>query len=195
MLRFGAFCKPPPMRRVWGCLILVLLGGCIVEAPGGERAAAAGRAKAVVKDVPPLNVNNGANLGDKVQIVGAQIVPGRGVPGERVKMTLFFKVLDALETDYQVFVHLDDVDGRGERLNADHPPAGGAYPTSQWKKGETVKDEFTIAIPSGAAGRGYNLFVGLWDRQTDARLLLKNPDAVRSDGNNRVLIAQLPIAQ
>jgi hypothetical protein len=41
--------------------------------------------------------------------------------------------------------------------------------------------------------RGLNLYVGFWDPKTDARLTLSNADKVRSDGNNRILIAQIPV--
>jgi hypothetical protein len=94
-----------------------------------------------------------------------------------------------------VFVHIEDPEGRMERLNADHKPANGLYPTTQWKVGETVKDEFNIALPAGASARAINLWVGFWQPQTDARLQLKNTEAVRNDGRNRILLVQVPVAQ
>lgn len=169
-----------------------LAGGCIVEAPTGEKPAPE-KARAVIAQVPATTVQNGANLEDKVEIVGATFSPGQVMPGETVRVTVFFKVLDQLEGDYMVFVHAEDADGRSDRINADHRPAGGAYPTNQWKKGETVKDEFSIYVPPGMPVRGLNLFIGLWEPKTDQRLKLKNPDKVRSDGNNRILIAQIPV--
>jgi hypothetical protein len=82
-----------------------------------------------------------------------------------------------------------------ERMNLDHKPAGGLYATTQWKTGETVKDEFSLAVPSGASPRAINLWMGLWDPRTDARLPLKNPEAVRNDGRDRIMLAQVPVAQ
>jgi hypothetical protein len=57
-----------------------------------------------------------------------------------------------------------------------------------------VKDEFNIALPAGAPSRAINLWVGFWQPRTDTRLVLKNPDAVRNDGHNRILLVQVPVA-
>jgi len=170
-----------------------LLSACIVEAPGG--ASPNERRQAVVNQVPPLTVRNGANFEDKVELVGATVQPGRIAPGEGARVTAFFKVLKPLEEDYMIFVHLEDADGRAERLNVDHKPAGGLYPTTQWKPGETVKDEFGITLPPGSSSRAFNLWIGFWDQKTDERLQLKNPDAVRNDGRSRILLVQVPVAQ
>ncbi len=182
------------MRRPSLFALLVpaaLLSACIVEAPGG--ASPNERRQAVVSQVPALSVRTGANFEDKVELVGATVQPGRIAPGEAARVTAYFKVLKPLEEDFMIFVHVEDAEGRMERLNVDHKPAGGLYPTTQWKVGETVKDEFNIVLPPGASARSLNLWVGFWQPQTDARLQLKNPDAVRNDGRNRILLAQVPV--
>jgi len=168
-----------------------LLSACIVEAPGGSSPNA--RRQAVVSQVPPLSVKSGANLGGKVELVGATVQPGRVAPGEAARVTAFFKVLAPLEEDYMVFVHVEDAEGRMERINIDHKPAGGLYPTTQWKAGETIKDEFNLHLPPGASARTLNLWVGLWEPRGDSRLQLQNPDAVRNDGRHRILLAQVPV--
>lgn len=170
-----------------------LLAGCIVEAPGG--ASPAERRQAVVEKVPPLQLKSGAILGGKVELVGATVQPGRVTPGQPARVTAYFKVLEPLDADYLVFVHVEGADGRMERLNIDHKPAGGLYPTPSWKPGETVKDEFTVLLPATAQARALNLWLGLWDPNTDERLPLTNPDKVRHDGRNRILLAQVPVAQ
>ncbi|MFP2930336.1 hypothetical protein ACLESO_35100 [Pyxidicoccus sp. 3LG] len=173
---------------------LLLVGSaCIVEAPGG--ASPQERRAATVAQVPPLSLRNGANLGGKVELVGATVQPGRIAPGDQAKVTLYFKVLQPIEDDYLVFVHVEDPEGRMERMNVDHKPAGGLYATSQWKPGETVKDDFTIYLPSGAQARSLNIWLGLWEPRTDSRLRLTNPDAVRNDGKDRILLGQVPVAR
>lgn len=171
----------------FSCVALVLLAACIVEAPGGDKSPQ--RAP-----VPPLSSTIGANLDGKVELSAAQVTPGRIAPGEEGTVTLYFKVLDAIDKDYLIFVHVEDAEGRSLRLNLDHRPAGGTYPTTQWRKSETVKDEFSLRIPPGISAKRLNLWAGLWEPQGDVRLSLRNPDRVRNDGNNRVLVAQLPLA-
>ncbi|MCK8497126.1 hypothetical protein ACJ2CR_37720 [Myxococcus faecalis] len=173
--------------------VLLLASACIVEAPGG--ASAEQRKAATVTQVPALSVRNGANLGGKVELVAATVQPGRLTPGERAQVTLYFKVLQAIDEDYLIFVHVEDAGGRMERMNLDHKPANGMLPTSQWKPGETVKDEFSIYLPADANPKALNIWLGLWDPRTDTRLALTNPDAVRNDGKNRLLVAQVPVAR
>src|SRR5262244_2100928 len=175
----------------FGTFLLIGALGCIVEAPGGDKSPE--RARAVVAQVPPLTLKSGANLDGKVELVGGSIQPGKLVPGEQARVTVFFKVLEELDQDYTVFVHAEDADGRVQRFNIDHRPASGGYPTTQWRKGETVKDEFSIALPLNYAARRLNLWIGLWEPVSDTRLRLRNPESVKNDGNNRILFAQVPI--
>jgi len=163
---------------------------CIVEAPSGEKSPE--RAQGVAQ-VPPLSVHGGANLDGKVELAGGSVEPGKLVPGEQAKITVFFKELESLDQDYTVFVHAEDADGRMQRFNLDHRPAGGSHPTTQWKKGETVKDEFSITLPPSYSSHRLNIWIGLWEPLTDTRLRLRNPEAVKNDGSNRVLLAQVPI--
>jgi len=132
-------------------------------------------------------------LGGKVELARASIQPGQILPGDQVKVTVFFNVLDRLDKDYMVFVHVEDGDGRAERMNLDHRPIGGTYPTTLWKKGESLKDEFQIYLPPGSRSHALLVWIGFWDPVSDTRLPLKNPDAVRNDGKDRILLARIPV--
>lgn len=169
---------------------LVLLTGCIVEAPTKEGVQGSAPRPA---PAPPAEAKSGANFGDKVELVNAIINPGRGVAGEGVRATLNFKVLNKLDRDYMIFVHVEDVDGRTDRLNVDHSPR--AKPTSQWEPGEVVKDEFDIPIPPGMPVRGLSLAMGFWDPKSDERLPIKNKDQVPNDGRDRLFVLKFPVIQ
>jgi hypothetical protein len=174
-------------------LIAAFTSGCIVEAPSAEKGTSKQGRAVVVTKVPPLSVTSGARLDDKLELMGATVTPGRVLPGETFKVSAVFKVLAPVETDYMVFVHVDDADGRTDRINVDHRPAGGAYSTDQWKKDEMVKDEFSVYVPPGMNARRLLLFVGLWDPKTDSRMKVTNPEAVRTDGKDRILLAEIPV--
>jgi hypothetical protein len=178
------------MKRAFLMLWAGLSAACIVPAPSSEKAPERQKAAA---PAAPIEVRNGAIFEDKVELVGATLSPGRVAPGEALRVTAFFRVIEEIPDDYMIFVHVEDVDGKVDRLNADHSPVQGTYPTSKWKKGETVKDEFTIYVPPGMPVRGLNLLIGFWDPKTDQRMKLKNVDAVRHDNNNRILLAQVPV--
>ncbi len=182
------------MRTALFAAVLVFAGSaCIIEAPAGDSKSAVDRARAAAPPVPPLQVKNGANLEDKIEVVGATVTPGAFLAGESVKVSAFFKVNQAIDKDYMIFVHVEDVDGKMERLNVDHHPGGGMYKTSMWKVGETVKDDFQVYIPPGSGARGINIYFGFWHPETDSRLKLLNPNDVRNDGSNRILLAQVPV--
>lgn len=177
--------------------VVSLASGCIVEAPGSNNvsgAAAAAPPKTTIINAPPTTLKLGANLEDKIELVSAQIDPGSALPGEMVKVTTTYKVKEPLAQDYMIFVHVEDPDGRQQRMNYDHPPAAGR-PTSDWKKDETVTDTFTMQVPAGSGLRSLNVYLGFWHPGTDTRLKLSNPQAVRNDGSNRILIATVPVRQ
>lgn len=180
-----------PFTRMRHALALVSLLGilpaCIVEAPTSSKP----MPPSVRTQVTPVAVKNGAVLGDLAELVGATFAPPSVSPGDSTRVVLVFRAIKPTTDDWQVFVHVEDAEGRGERLNADH---GLRVPTSTWKPGEVVQDEFALTLPPGWRSRAVNVFVGLWLPATSARMKVKNPETVRTDGSDRVLLAQLPVA-
>lgn len=175
------------MRRALSLVsLLSILPACIVEAPTAGKSPAA----ASPGQVKPVPVKNGAVLGDLAELVGATFAPPSLNPGDATRVVLVFRVIKPSTDDWQVFVHVEDSEGRGERLNGDHPLR---VPTSSWRVGDLIQDEFAITLPAGWRTRAVNIFVGLWLPSTNARMKVKNPEAVRTDGNDRVLLVQLPV--
>ncbi len=179
------------MRLLLGAVTLVL-AGCIVQAPTSEGTQVSARA---LPPSPPVEVKSGANFGDKVELLSVMLSTGRGVPGETVKVLASYKVNAAIDADYTIFVHVEDVDGRVDRINVDHTPGRGSLPTSKWKVGDIVRDEFDIPIPPGYPVRGLNVMLGFWDPRTDARMKIINADQVRTDGRDRLMVANFPVVQ
>src|SRR5215212_3994990 len=108
------------MTRAGLVVMMLAAAGCIVPAPTSEKAPE--RQKVALAPATPIEVKNGANFEDKVELVGATLAPGRVAPGEALRVTAFFRVLDEIKDDYMIFVHVEDVDGKVDRLNADHAP-------------------------------------------------------------------------
>ncbi len=179
------------MRALPSLLVVALTAfGCIVPAPTQEGTQ---QQKPRPPAGPPQEFKSGANFGDKVELVSTIIAPGSAVAGDTVRVALNFKVTAAMDTDYMIFVHVEDVDGRVDRLNVDHAPVRGTRPTSKWQVGEMVRDEFEIPVPPQMPVRGLNVLMGFWDPKTDARLPLVNKDQIPNDGNNRIMAARFPI--
>ncbi len=201
MQRWPLYNAPVMRARILTSLLLASAStACLVEAPG-SRVPGSGEpamnAETLVANSAPSRVENGANFEDKLEVVDVVFNPGRALPGEAVQVTARYRVLEKIPQDYLVFVHAEDVDGKLERMNFDHPPARGTRPTSTWEKGDVIEDTFVVNVPAAASQelRGLNLWAGFWHAQTDTRLALKNPDKVRNDGRNRILLGTLKVGR
>ncbi|HEY1332723.1 MAG TPA: hypothetical protein VGF31_00625, partial [Myxococcaceae bacterium] len=109
------------MRRAFALVsLLSVLPACIVEAPTSDKSAPASQAAGARAQVKPVPVKNGAVLGDLAELVGATFAPPSLTVGDSTRVVLVFRAIKPSTEDWQVFVHIEDAEGRGERLNADH---------------------------------------------------------------------------
>ena len=138
---------------------------------------------------PPADATPvGAIFGNSAELLAYKLEPPAMVPGQRAKLTLYWRCKAEMDA-WHIFVHLDDATGSGERIHAEHDPAGGRFPTDAWKPGDLIADSFFF-IP----GRNpLFLFLGLYS-QGENRLTMNTPGRGRDDGNNRLLAGLLPIA-
>ncbi len=171
-------------------LLAFLSFGCIVEAPSGDKQAPGASAAAARPGSRPAGVRNGAVFDGKVELLAASFNPPVLTPGDVSEVKLYFRVLQPLPEDWEIFVHAEDPEGKVQRTNFDHAPVGGRRPTSSWRPGETIEDTFSVGLPAGRTQRGMDLWVGFWLPRTDGRLTVRAPEGVRTD-NNRVLLARL----
>jgi len=111
-----------------------------------------------------------ANLGGQVKLLGYNIESGFR-PGDGIHLTLFWNTLRKVEKNYTVFVHLID-EGGNMRGQKDNPPVDGFYPTTQWEKGEIVRDQYDLIISPDARPGDYRLEVGMYLAETGERLAI-----------------------
>jgi hypothetical protein len=136
---------------------------------------------AVLTDVPEAQHTVGANYEDRVELVGYDLVlPGGDSvgAGQRFEVTWYWRVLGEAPSGYEVFVHID---GHGLRLNGDHVPVGGRYPTKLWEKGDVIVDTQALTVPANYPIGDYAMHVGLFSGSK--RLEVKSGP---NDGGNRV---------
>jgi hypothetical protein len=129
----------------------------------------------------------GAVFGNSVELLGYKLEPSALTPGQRVRLTLYWRCRAEMEA-WHIFVHLDDATGTGERIHAEHDPAGGRFPTEAWKPGDLIADSFWFVPGHGAL----LLFLGFYS-SGETRLTLTSPGRGRDDGNNRLLAGVLPL--
>ncbi len=105
-------------------------------------------------------------LGGKAALIGY----GIDFTAERqLTVTLFWQALAEMEEDYTVLFHLVDEDGELV-TQRDGQPNGGLTPTSIWKAGEVIRDEYVISLPTAPQEGHYSVRIGLYDLRTMERL-------------------------
>lgn len=140
-----------------------------------------------------------SRLGDGIQWLGYDLSPEGGCrllltekgkaaliaqgPGScTIHLTLYWHDLELVNADYTVFAHLLGPDGQIVDQQ-DGQPQGGAFPTTAWFPGDTIADERTLVLPSGATPGKYELEVGLYLLETLERLPAYDADGQRWPGD------------
>lgn len=170
------------------CLVVVaLLATACIERPQTARGKAAQVDRTKLTDVlyalaPTPQVPVGAVFGDAIELVGYDLDPAKPAAGQPVKVTYWWRAVGTVDDDWQVFVHLEDETDANPRRLADHFPADKRFPTSAWREGDVIKDEWSFTLPKNP-GR-IQLWTGLYIAQQ--RLDLSRAGRGRSDSANRV---------
>lgn len=108
-------------------------------------------------------------FGDQVLLLGYDVIPTRE---NQLSVILTWQATQILNTNWSVFAHLLDSDGK-IIAQADSQPRGGSYPTTVWDVDEIVNDALILSIPD-TTGQAFELAVGLYDPETGNRLLISN---------------------
>lgn len=112
----------------------------------------------------------GARIGGSLVLVGADLSGESVEAGGMVTITLVWQTEEKVPSNYTVFIHLLDAEGR-MAAQADAPPLAGEYPTSWWAPGEVIRDPHVLPLPTDLRPGPYLLQVGLYDWAADERLV------------------------
>jgi len=125
-------------------------------------------------------------VGDFAALVGYAVEPTSALPGETLRVTLYWQATAAPSEDYTVFVHLLD-EAETLRSQGDGPPMGGDYPTRLWEPGEVIADRHAVTVQADAPPGRYRLAVGLYRLADGLRLPVWDADGVPQPGERVVL--------
>lgn len=127
-------------------------------------------------------------FGDQMRLAGYEVEYDSPRPGSTVRVRLEWEVLQAMDRDWSVFIHLNDpVLGR-PIAQRDMYPGAGLRPTSFLQPGQRLVDEYVLTIPTTAiAPADLEVVVGLYDYHTEERLKT-------ADGRKAVQLGVLPLA-
>lgn len=129
-------------------------------------------------------------LGEKLALIAHQI---QADPASRTaSLRLTWQALAPMDKDYVAFVHVVGADGQIV-WQVDRQPRDGAYPTSLWDVGEIIEDEVSIQVPQDAGAHAYGLHLGVYDPDTEERLLAFDPFGRRLKDD--IIVLALPRSQ
>ncbi len=133
-----------------------------------------------------------AKFRDQMQLQEYALDEGPLRPMDVLHISLSWRSLEPLGTDYTAFVHLIDGD---ERVWAqrDSQPVGGSRPTSSWEPGEEIRDNHGLALPPDIPAGEYQLELGLYDATTGQRLPLLTSQG--NIGDDRVLVGPVVVVR
>jgi hypothetical protein len=97
--------------------------------------------------------------------------------GDILTFSLLWRVEEAVEEDYTVFVQLLDQSGRLEG-QIDRVPVGGFRQTSTWKPGEVIADHYGLELPQDLAPGHYQLIAGLYLPASGERLVVSDAGGI-----------------
>ena len=101
------------------------------------------------------------NFGGQIELTGYDMDRRELLPGEILNLTLYWRAIGPVPTNYSVFSH---VRGLGETLWAgqDAWPQQGAAPTAGWREGEIIVDRYELTLQAETPPGLFDVEVGLY---------------------------------
>jgi hypothetical protein len=121
------------------------------------------------------------DFGDQIRLVGAEALPETvSLPAEGetpLEITLYWRALRELETNYSVFLHLDAPNGQTFATTDEANPED--IPSRNWPPGLYLRNPLRLQLSADLPPIRYDLTTGLYRRDTGERLALE-PDGSTS---------------
>jgi 4-amino-4-deoxy-L-arabinose transferase-like glycosyltransferase len=128
-------------------------------------------------DVPnPISVN----FNNQVELVGYALSDLSPQAGNTIELTLYWRGLQTMDTDYIVFVHIIDPPTLTIYAGSDAMPVQWNAPTSTWTPGDIITDIHTLIVREDTLPGIYELEIGLYTQEPDGTF--PRPRIVTPDG-------------
>jgi hypothetical protein len=131
-----------------------------------------------------------ASLAGVVTLLGYELANAKVRAGDAFRLTLYWQARRNGYSNATVFVQLLGPDGQ-LWAQQDNPPWGGWYPTSIWREGEIIRDDYVLRLRPGAPPGTYTLIAGMYLPESMERLpILGENGQVRDD---KILLASIEV--
>jgi hypothetical protein len=110
-------------------------------------------------EVPnPQNIN----FDNQIELIGYDISSLTSAAGETVELTLYWRALETMSTDYVVFANIIDRQTLTKYADSNAMPVEWTRPTSTWTVGEIIEDKHKLTIRDDAEAGIYQIELGLY---------------------------------
>lgn len=116
-----------------------------------------------------------AKFANGIALLDYKIDKRKLYPDDFLHLTLYWQANRAISEEFTVFTQLLTPEGVlvGQH---DNPPRGGTYPTSLWRAGEIVRDDYFLQLDSTVPANSIQVVVGMYNSATIARVPLSGSD-------------------
>jgi serine/threonine-protein kinase len=133
-----------------------------------------------------------ANMGGQILLAAYEIPRLHYKAGEAISLTFFWQPIIPPTEDYNLFIHLTTMQG-GIVSEIDVPPQGGTKPTNSWQKGEIIIDPYQLPLPATVTPGEYQIRVGFYNPNTNARLPITNPGRAEQDNLGALILRTIQV--
>lgn len=151
---------------------------------------AAGGAYATILTTAPYKRSDTtkiASVDDLAELRSAIITPPGVVQGDTLTVSLEWFALKPAERNFTVSVQLigppNPATDSALWAQEDKQPAGGTYPTTAWRTGESILETYTLKIPLEAPQGQYKIQVGMYLLETNERVPFFDATGTRTEND------------
>ena len=116
-----------------------------------------------------LGLDDTVKLDQGVEYIGMQ-APEEVAVGETLPIDFYYRFEKPLGEEYWIFTHVEIGGDRFRRLVRDMPPAPA--------EGGIVKHHVEVPVPSDVERTRFEIYTGVWNRETDERLAILEPPSM-----------------
>lgn len=129
----------------------------------------------VVRPNPPLSPTRlalgqarGLRLGSELRWLGFDLATGPWAPGDDLRVSLGWQVIETADRDWRAFVQL--LDARGVVAAGWEGPPLIDLPSRQWRPGDLLRTPWSLRLPAALPDGSYRLIAGFFDPTSGERL-------------------------
>ena len=130
-----------------------------------------------------------ASLGGMIDLLGYRVSQTAVLPGDGLRVAVYWQARQALPRDYVGFVHLISLSPKPwVHAQEDRPAGGDYYPSTRWQIGQRVRDEYVFSLPQDILPGEYIIETGMYTPGDFARLPTDGDGA--SPGHDSIFLTE-----